>query len=225
MPLPGSTIASIPVPLSSRTPVPPLPYLAPALSAPIPSHCTHETAPEENTDESRNGRVRMQAFFSGQGRKIVPALPDGNCLFRSLATLLTCDQEDHLMVRNMLMEFELANADLFRPFVTTQSLQDHIKAIKPNYAWGSNTEVLAAATLCQIPIYVACDTPPSGCWKVYKPLNKQSSTISPFVIGRGWLELCYTNNSHFDAVQPMDNKKILLQPVITPSHSYEDNVL
>jgi len=70
----------------------------------------------------------------------------------------------------MLMDFELANADLFRPFVTTQSLQDHIKAIKPNYAWGSNTEVLAAATLCQIPIYV--------------PLNKVP--LHAFVIWRGW---------------------------------------
>jgi len=70
----------------------------------------------------------MQAFLTGQGRKIVPALPDGNCLFRSLATLLTGDQEDHLMVRNMLMDFELANADLSDPlwllshFKTTSKL-------------------------------------------------------------------------------------------------------
>ena len=176
MPLPGSTIASIPVP---RTPVPVLLNLTQALSAPIPdlpasvvqAHCIHETASED-------GRVTVQAFLSGHGRKIVPATPDGNCLFRSLSILLTGGQEDHLMVRNMLMDFELANADLFRPFVTTQTLQEHINTIKPNYAWGSNTEILAAATLCQVPIYVACDTPPNGCWKVYKPLNIHTQSHS-----------------------------------------------
>ena len=60
----------------------------------------------------------------------------------------------------MLVDFELANADLFTPFVITNTLQEHINAVKANYAWGSNTEILAAATLCQIPVYVACDTPP-----------------------------------------------------------------
>ena len=64
----------------------------------------------------------------------MPALPDWNCLFRSLATLLTGDQEDDLMARNVLMDIELANADLFRPLVTTQTLQEHINRIKPNYA-------------------------------------------------------------------------------------------
>ena len=164
-------------------------------------------------DNSGNGQVTVQAFLSRLGRKLVPTKPDGNCLFRSLATLLTGDQEDHLMLRNMLVDFELANADLFTPFVITNTLQEHIDAVKPNYAWGSNTEILAAATLCQIPIYIACDTPPSGCWKVYRPLKKLS--FPPFTTGRGWLELSYTNNSHFDAVQPMDNSTILLQHRVT----------
>ena len=66
------------------------------------------------------------------------------------------------MLRNMLVDFELANADLFTPFVITNTLQEHISAVKANYAWGSNTEILAAATLCQIPVYVVCDTPPDG---------------------------------------------------------------
>ena len=58
-------------------------------------------------DNSGNGQVAVQAFLSRQGRKLVPTKPDGNCLFRSLATLLTGDQEDHLMLRNMLVDYEL----------------------------------------------------------------------------------------------------------------------
>ena len=118
-------------------------------------------------------------------------------MFRSLAALLTGDQEDDLMLRNMLVDFELANADFFTPFVITNTLQEHINAVKANYAWGSNTEILAAATLCQIPVYVACDTPPppppppDGCWKVYRPLKRL--TFTPFAAGKGWLELSYTN--------------------------------
>lgn len=80
-----------------------------------------------------NGQVTVQAFLSRQGRKLVPTKPDGNCLLSSLATLLTGDQ-DHLMLRNMLVDFELANADLFTPFVITNTLQEHIDAVKPNYA-------------------------------------------------------------------------------------------
>ena len=224
VPLPGY-ISSTPVPISPNTLVPVLPSPTPTLSAPMShlqpqAHCIYNTTLQDNTG---NEQVTFQAFLSRQGRKIVPIKPDGNCLFRSLAALLTGDQEDHLMLRNMLVDFELANADFFTPFVITNTLQEHINAVKANYAWGSNTEILAAATLCQIPVYVACDTPPDGCWKVYRPLKRLSFT--PFAAGRGWLELSYTNNSHFDAVQPMDNSTILLQPVITQSHSYVNDIL
>ena len=41
------------------------------------------------------GQITLQAFLSKQGPKIVLTKPDGNCLFRSLATLVTGDQEDY----------------------------------------------------------------------------------------------------------------------------------
>jgi len=66
------------------------------------------------------------------------------------------------------MDFELANADLFRHLWLLRHFRSTF--ITPNYAWGSNTEVLAAAT-CQISIYV--------------PLNKESSIFHAFVIWRG----------------------------------------
>ena len=189
----------------------------PALSA------SNSKFPPLPLQQSKTKKETIQEFLSKQCRKIIPAKPDGNCLFRSLAKLLTGDEEEYLMIKNMLLDFELTNSDIFSNYITTETLLEHINAIRPNNAWGSNTEILAAATLCQLPIYVACDTNPNGCWKVYKPLTKHCSP--PFVVRRGWLELSYTNNSHFDAVQPVNNSVVLSQPIIIPRESYENDIL
>jgi len=60
-----------------------------------------------------------------------------------------------------------------------------INRIKPNYAWGSNTEVLAAITLCRIPIYVACDTPQVDAGSVQT--TQQTKFHFNFSLGGGGL--------------------------------------
>ena len=68
------------------------------------AHCIYNTTLQDNTG---NEQVTFQAFLSRQGRKIFPIKQDGNCLFRSLAALLTGNQEDHLMLRNMFVDLSL----------------------------------------------------------------------------------------------------------------------
>ena len=91
------------------------------------AHCIYKTTLQDNTG---NEQVTFQAFLSRQGHKIKT---DGNCLFRSLVALLTGDQEDHLILRNILVDFELANAT---PFIITNTLQEHGNAAKANIHGG-----------------------------------------------------------------------------------------
>ena len=55
----------------------------------------------------------MVSFLAAHGRQLDPALPDGNCLFRSLAKQLTGDPSKHVQLRETLTKFIAQNPQVF----------------------------------------------------------------------------------------------------------------
>ena len=55
----------------------------------------------------------MIGFLTIYGRKIDPALPDGNCLFRVLSKQMTGDPNKHTELRHILVCFISLNSHVF----------------------------------------------------------------------------------------------------------------
>ena len=64
------------------------------------------------------------------------------------------DSEDwHAFVRQQLVEFESLNSSLMQSYCDG-NISDHISRVKYLTVWGTHVELVAAASLLQMPIYV-----------------------------------------------------------------------
>ena len=84
--------------------------------------------------------------------------PDGNCLYCSLCKGLVGTEELHCNVRSVLFGFIYTNSNIFLPHIkkkhpSVNSINDYCTAMSKNGVWGTDTEILAASTILQAPIY------------------------------------------------------------------------
>ena len=89
-------------------------------------------------------------------------LGDGNwnCLFHSLTHAIYGDQDLHLELRKKLVKMLRLNMHKFRHLIMQHvSMEQHINKICKLGTWGTQVEIFAAATLYNIPVYVACQNP------------------------------------------------------------------
>ena len=119
--------------------------------------------------------VSLSTFLEKSGRKLCTALPDGNCLFRSLSHQLSGNQENHSFVRLLIQRFENLNKTKCSPFlmgVNEPTIEEHIKKIGLPHTWGTHIEILAIATLYEISVYVTRQSlSGSYYWEEVKPLK------------------------------------------------------
>ena len=158
--------------------------------------------------------------FKHSGRMINTTVPDGNCLFRSLSKALL-GTEKYLRIRTRLLGLVYANSNIFMSHIQQRcqsdvEVREYCLSMDHNGIWGTEIEILAAATLLQAPIYTYMHTN-SYHWLRYLALSPADSVNCDYhdSIRRlvyvvkppnyPHLELFHFNMSHCDIIVA-DNK-------------------
>ncbi|CAG9312101.1 unnamed protein product [Blepharisma stoltei] len=127
--------------------------------------------------------------------EIVPIRGDGNCLYRSLAQILTGDQSNHSSIRQLIADHIERNSDRYNEALQDildsdhrQTINQYIQNIREPSYWGGDLEISAASELFDLNIAIHSEM-----------------LRDPFIISTGentnqTIHLLYTNGNHFDAL-------------------------
>ena len=192
----------------------------------------------------QTGYTVLKPFLQQQGREPDRVLGDGNCLFRALSRALTGVEDHHIDLRRTIVEFEASNTAIFeaahnainstktRPAIP---FADYIRNMKKVGVWGTNLEIIAAAYLFQIEIYLATETYHIGDpqWLVYPPKpvsvlsskNLQEHLADKVTLTKHWIELVHISNSHFDSIKSLLGKKLSPPKLSPPTDMLNDHVI
>ena len=101
----------------------------------------------------QTGYTVLKPFLQQQGREPDRVLGDGNCLFWAPSWALTGVEDHHIDLRRTIVKFEAAifqaannaiNSMKTRPAIP---FADYIWNMKKVCVWGTNLEIIAAASL------------------------------------------------------------------------------
>ena len=187
---------------------------------PIPPQFVHIF----QSNKQDNNRIMAELFLKHQGRKMKSVMGDGNCLFRALSCTLFEDEGLHSKTRSDITQMINQNKQNFRPFLIQEtSIETHIRKMYKSGTWGTHLEIIAAATLYQLPIYVAsrCVQGQAYYWRKYSPISVDN--LVNINTGRSHVELIHMNECHFDPVIPISSHGVS-EPVI-PCHEYLGGVI
>ena len=173
----------------------------------------------------------LTAFLASSQRKVKPINGDGNCLFRTISDQLFNTQDEHLLVRTTIVRFENLNKAVFANYlmsqVNTNTITSHIDRMMRPYMWGTHIEVIAAASLFQIPVYFTEESravqPGKYHWQVIRPLPSEKlrypEVVDPPPIEVAKIthfELAYTSGMHYDSIVSSDTGKPCLHFPLLP---------
>ena len=142
---------------------------------------------------------------------------DGNCLFRSLSKALLGTEKYHYLIRTRLLGFVYANSNIFMPHIqqrcqSQMEVRQYCLAMDVSGVWGTELEILAAATMLQAPVYTYTQiNSKSYRWLRYLPLSPAHSVTCKYhdsvqrlvhMIKPAdyHLELFHFNSSHYDVI-------------------------
>ena len=157
------------------------------------------------------------------------------------------DEDKHDDIRTLLLRFECLNKTIFASqFIpdaykqtTTLPLkpatfQEHLRHQLRTGTWGTQVELMATATLFQVPVY-CCYTNLCGSkyhWEAINPMASPSKLRMPEIIQEDpvfymqtphHFELLYWESTHFDCiVSQHDNSPITSFPELSGSEHYVD---
>ena len=176
-----------------------------------------------STSAPGTGYTSLKPFLYKQQRQVDRVLGDGNCLFRALSKAISGTEDHHPHLRHAISDFESDNWTVFKPIheaIISTNFENHIKNIKKLYIWGTSTEIVAAATLFQVEVYVATDSYRQGIptWLVHtpKPVSLLKNTPITYlnrynlnlVHGQQRIELTHISSIHFDTTKPIKGFKL-----------------
>lgn len=189
----------------------------------IPDMMIPDDMTQTTTTTPATGYAILKPFLRTQQREVDRVLGDGNCFFRALSKAITGVEDYHISLRKAIADLESDNHPLFKPIheaILSTNFETHSKNIKKQYIWGTTTEIIAAATLFQIDVYIATDSyrPGSVTWLLYTPkpvsllrdipttyLNKHKFTQDCQV---QWIELTHVSSIHFDTTKPVKDFRL-----------------
>ena len=166
----------------------------------------------------------------------MPMLPDGNCLFRSVAHQLLGDAEQHDKLRQATVTYAAQQGEVLKGYLpqgdASVSLQQHLEKMRNLGCWGTDFELRTMASMLNLPIYVLTDSLVSGelRWTRFNPrpsaqLSDAQSTTS-WIDGvfqksdrPQWVEICYSNSSHYDSIQLTESAGPHSPPELSQSSS------
>ena len=105
----------------------------------------------------------------------------------------------------MLASFLLNNKLEFQPFLSTP-VEDHVQEMRQERIWGTALELLAVASLMQLPVYTCTPIHQDVYkWVLYSPLTKSSLKFpkEPYPTQAddlNHIELLHTSGCHYDCI-------------------------
>ena len=197
-----------------------------------------QTKSDENQPPSFPSPFSVHQFLLQSFRTVKSIKKDGNCLFRAVAFHTLGDEDKHDDIRTLLVRFENLNKALFEsrfiPSANTTSFHDHLKHQLWPGVWGTQVELMATATLLQVPVY-CCYTNLSGTkyhWEAIKPIATPANLRVPEIVEEDpvanmhtphHLELLYWEHTHFDCiVSQLDNSLCTSFPVLSGTEHFLD---
>ena len=137
---------------------------------------------------------------------------DGNCLFLSMSYELFKTEKHHFKVRNNLVWLISCNREEFSKFllpVNCPTISEHIRTMSLPNTWGTHVELIALATVLQIPVYICSQNGTRVWWEVTRPLPTKHIKFPLIVTGNSLfqerehfdhIELLYYREQHYNAI-------------------------
>ena len=140
------------------------------------------------------------------------------------------------MIRTVLYQMENLNKDIFSRFLiprhVSETIVDHIRTISSPQSWATQVEVVAAASVFQVPVYYCSKNKDSYKWNVVKPFFSYQCTLKLPALPqpddsitrlRPTLFELFYDNRHYDAIVSATTGKVCTSPP-TLSHSHSDQI-
>ena len=144
---------------------------------------------------------------------------DGNCLFRAISKAVTGNEANHFAVRTIICDFMSLdnNTEAFGTLVYTNThdnsdpsiiIENYIKSkkLRNNKIWGSDVEIIVAATMLQVTFFMSCIYGSGRSLVQYKPLFTNNTCMEP--CGKRPCIYLYHDNTpkheHYDLVHLPD---------------------
>lgn len=174
-------------------------------------------------------------FLNRHGRERVSSLGDGNCLFRSLSYNLFHTQEYHYELRALLIRFENLNQAKFKGHLKSKlTVLEHVMKLSVSNSWGTDLEILAAASYYQIPAFYCCknNITREWVWNRIDPVAPSSQLRYPLIVDNTFpieskpthFELVYWTNTHYDGIVSKITSRVHTEiPEINVTHDYVFN--
>ena len=150
---------------------------------------------------------------------------DGNCLYRAISKSLFGKQKYHPQVRTLLADFVEWNSCLFKNHFIGETNTAYCKRIRKNGQWGSQIELIAVATILQLPVFLFSQQEDgSRKWIRYEPksiadvnldFHPRLRHLREINIPKSFrMEICQSQNrSHFDRICPLNTHLVPEEPV------------
>ena len=169
-------------------------------------------------------------LLKASGRRLNTTTADGNCLFRSLSKALLGTENFHYRIRTTLFGFIYLNSKFFLPHIEQRykskvEIRQYCLEMDTVGVWGTDVELLAAATMLQAPIYTYTQPDDSGeyRWSRHRPLAQPSQVVCDYVPSirrlvhmtkppNYHLELLHFNGNHYDLIVS-DEKELNYPPL------------
>ena len=171
-------------------------------------------------------------LLKSNGRRI-NITADGNCLFRSLSKGLLGTENFHYHVRSAILGFIYQNSTIFLPHIEQKykckvEIKQYCLSMDTSGVWGTEIELLAAATLLQAPVYTYTQMSNSKLyqWSRFPPLSQPSQVICDYAPSirrlvhmakplNYHLELFHFDRCHYDVIVPAEPDKTLGYPTLS----------
>ena len=174
----------------------------------------------------------LQAL-KASGRTINTTAADGNCMFRSLSKGLLGTEKYHYRIRTTLFGFIYGNSKIFLPHIEQKyscpvEIRQYCVSMDKSGIWGTEIELLAAATMLQAPVYTYTQLGTTGSygWSKFHPLAPSTNIMCDYDAGvkklvnmpkpLDWhIELFHFSRSHYDLIVPMNPENKLNFPPLS----------
>ena len=109
-------------------------------------------------------------------KEVVNIRKDGNCFFRAISHILTGNQREHKLVRQMIYKFMIENDSVFSKLANCPNYADSV-SMNIDGEWATEIEIFATATMLatDLCVYSPCGHDTRGKtiykWLTYRPLR------------------------------------------------------
>ena len=123
------------------------------------------------------------------GLRVKEVAADGNCFFRAMCDQRWGDEDEHLHLRRLTIEYMKANRDDFEPFIEDDEKWDaYVERMGEDGTWAGNMELQAASLVCMTNVCVHQAGQPR--WEIVN-----------FPTADRWFHVAYEGGDHYNSVE------------------------